>query len=153
MTIVIFRGLFSVYFYCYGPVIAQIPASKQMKTILVIDEDPMMRENTTEILELSHYQVIAEKSQSRGLKIALDRRPDLIIYDDILPNREGIELLGKIRKKAGLDNIPLILIVDRADELDKVRWLSDGASEYLAKPFLGKELLHVVAKHLSEVKS
>jgi len=123
-----------------------------MKTILVIDEDPMMRENTTEILELSHYQVISEKSQSRGLKIAFDIRPDLIIYDDIQPNKDGIELLGKIRKTAGLGKNPIILIVDTADELDKARWPLDGASEYLAKPFLGKELLHVVAKHLSEVK-
>ena len=117
-----------------------------MKTILVIDEDKMMRENTTEILELSHYRVISEGNYTKGLELAKDNHPDMIICDNLIPKMQGVELLKKVRHTAGLDKIPFILITAPGENRDKNNGATDGASEYLDKPFEGEELLRVVAR-------
>lgn len=121
-----------------------------MKTILVIDEDKMMRENTTEILELSHYRVISEGNYTKGLELARDNHPDMIICDNLIPKMQGVELLKKVRHTAGLDKIPFILITAPGENPDKNNGTTDGASEYLDKPFEGEELLRVVARVLQE---
>jgi CRP/FNR family transcriptional regulator, cyclic AMP receptor protein len=125
-----------------------------MKTILLIDEDKMMRENTTEILELSNYRVLPVENVSRGLEVAVHIHPDIIICDEILPRTDGIKILKKIRMTKGVNEIPFILITapdERPDERpDEIDGVYDGANEYLAKPFDGDELLRIVAKCLKE---
>ena len=119
-----------------------------MKTILVIYKDPVMRENTTEILELSNYRVLSEENLKRGFEVALDKRPDMIIFDDIIPKTKGQDLLKKLRQTAGLDQIPFILLTDSHDKTVKDGGLKIGPDEFLAKPFDGEDLLQLVAKCL-----
>ena len=119
-----------------------------MKTILVIDEDEMTRDNTTEILELSNYRVLSVENGSRGLDVAINKHPDLIICDEMMPQMEGLEVLKKIRKMVGVNKIPFILVTTPAEGSDIGSGLREGTNEFLAKPFHGEELLRVVAKCL-----
>jgi len=129
---------------------AKLREDEFMKTILVIEEDKMMRENTTEILELSNYRVLSVENGSRGLEIALNKHPDVIICDEMLPRMDGLKILKKIRMTDGLHKIPFILITAPDGRTGEINGVYEGASEYLAKPFEGDELLRIVAKCLKE---
>ncbi len=108
----------------------------------------MMRENTTEILELSNYRVLSVENGSRGFEMAVNKHPDVIICDEMLPRMDGMKILKKIRMTDGLNKIPFILITAPDARPDEIDGVYDGASEYLAKPFEGDELLRIVAKCL-----
>ena len=72
-----------------------------MKTILVIEDDEIMRENMAEILMLSHYKVLKAESGEEGIQLAADNHPDLIICDIAIPETSGIAVLKKLQLHAG----------------------------------------------------
>lgn len=119
-----------------------------MKTILLIEEDEMMRENTTEILELSNYKVFSVEKGSQGLALAVSAKPDIIICDMVLPPADGIVLLKKLKDIGAVHHIPCIIITASAGKTDGFKSKPDGAEIYLSKPFEGTELLRAVEKCL-----
>lgn len=121
-----------------------------MKTILIIEDNEMMRENTSEILQLSNYRVISAENGKQGLELAMNNKPDLIICDVMMPGLDGLELLKKIRKTERINKTPFVILTARAEKSDIIEGLNHGANEYLTKPFEGDELLRVVAKCLKD---
>lgn len=119
-----------------------------MKTILVIDENRVMRENTAEILELSNYNVLSEENLNKGLEVALDRHPDMIIFDDITMKVKGPDLLNSFRQAAGLENTPFILLTDSDEGNNRNKGPETRPEGILSKPFEVEELLHLVARYL-----
>lgn len=119
-----------------------------MKTILVIDDNEMMRENTVEILQLSNYLVLTAENGKKGLRLARNKKPDLIICDMMIPEMDGLPLLKKIRESERINKTPFILITAPTEKADIINGFDHGMSQYLAKPFAGDELLRVVAKFL-----
>lgn len=119
-----------------------------MKTILVIEDNRIMRENISEILGLSNYHVLSATNGIQGMELAVNKEPDLIICDVMMPELDGLELLKKIRRTPGISNTPFVLVTARAEKSDICDGIRMGANEYLTKPFDGEDLLHIAAKYI-----
>jgi CRP/FNR family transcriptional regulator, cyclic AMP receptor protein len=124
-----------------------------MKTILLIEEDVMMRENTTEILELSNYRVFPAENGNQGLELAMVEHPDIIICDLTMPYENGVRLFKKIKDIGMTRRIPFIIIAAQAEKMEANGNLPDGADLYLSKPFEGGDLLIAVENCLKMTSS
>lgn len=111
-------------------------ASRQR--ILVVEDDPAVRNLVTTALDLHGYDV--EKAETGELAVmeAASRNPDLIMIDLGLPDIDGVEVISKIR---GWSAVPIIVISARTEDSDKIGALDAGADDYLTKPFSVEELL------------
>ncbi|MGB3368734.1 MAG: response regulator transcription factor [Acidaminobacteraceae bacterium] len=108
------------------------------KSIIIIDDDPNISELMSLYLEKEGYQTTEFLSGVEALKKMNDLRPDLILLDIMLPQMDGYEVLGEIRKHS---KVPVIMVTAKGDTFDKVLGLELGADDYLVKPFDTKELL------------
>lgn len=110
-----------------------------MKTILIIEDDISILRGLKDNLEYEEYMVISETDGKKGLKVALEKKIDLILLDIMLPGMNGNEICRKMKKeKPGL---PIIMITARGSEMDKVSGLDIGADDYVTKPFSIPELM------------
>ncbi|NVD98998.1 two-component system response regulator KdpE [Massilia sp. BJB1822] len=107
-------------------------------TALLVEDEPQIRRFVRAALEEEGWQVHESASMQRGLIDAGTRKPDLIVLDLGLPDGDGIDFIGDIRKWS---NVPVIVLSARVNEADKIRALDAGADDYLSKPFGVGELL------------
>lgn len=119
--------------------------NRRKKTILVLDDDPLAREEICEILEYEQYEVYAvEDVESFALYVA-NNSIDLFLLDLILPDGNGLELVKQVRQTS---NTGIIIISGRTTETDRVVGLEVGADDYISKPFSRRELSARVASVL-----
>jgi len=123
-------------------------ASPQMRRghVLVVDDEPMVREVITSYLERDGYRVTSVADGAAALSWLDDGRPDLVILDLMLPTVDGLSVLAQVRK-AGAD-LPVIVVTARGEEPDRVLGLELGADDYVVKPFSPRELVARVASVL-----
>lgn len=108
--------------------------------ILMIEDDPALRETTIAFLETEGFRVQAAPDGEKGLALALSGRPALVLLDVMLPGMNGFEVCKLLREKGC--PVPVILLTgQKKDEVDKVLGLGLGADDYLVKPFGQRELL------------
>jgi len=119
-----------------------------MKTILLIEDNPDMRENTTEILELAHYNVVTAENGKKGIKLAQEQQPDLIICDIMMPELDGYGVLHLLSKESETASIPFIFLTAKAEKTDYRKGMTLGADDYLTKPYDDVELLSAVETRL-----
>jgi two-component system, OmpR family, alkaline phosphatase synthesis response regulator PhoP len=112
-----------------------------MSSILLVDDDPLLRTLVEHKLRLRGFEVISVESGEEGLKQASARRPDVIVLDAMLPELDGFEVLQRLQEDAATQAIPVIMLTARKQETDIVSALSKGARDYLVKPFLPEELV------------
>lgn len=105
--------------------------------VLVVDDEPMVREVVTRYLERDGFKVDATGDGLAALELARARPPDLLILDVMLPSKDGFSVLQELRKTS---SVPVILLTARADETDRVLGLELGADDYVVKPFSPREL-------------
>jgi two-component system OmpR family response regulator len=106
--------------------------------ILVVDDDPGIRDLLGEYLERNGFRV-SLATDGRDMRRLLDAgRPDLVVLDVMLPGEDGLALCRDLRARSSL---PVIMLTARADELDRIIGLEMGADDYLVKPFNPRELL------------
>lgn len=110
-----------------------------MKTILIIEDDISILKGLKDTLEYEGYTVIKETNGMKGLKLALDKKIDLLLLDVMLPELNGHEICRKIKKEK--PELPIIMISARGSEMDKVSGLDVGADDYVTKPFSIPELV------------
>jgi len=106
--------------------------------ILIIEDDPQIRRVLGTSLTAYGYEVLAADCGRTGLKLAAKHRPELIILDLGLPDVDGLDLIGSLRREATQE---ILVLSARGSEVDKVRALDLGADDYLTKPFDLFELL------------
>jgi two-component system phosphate regulon response regulator OmpR len=107
--------------------------------IWVVDDDPDLRQLLAEVLGNQGYQLRC-LHDGQQLRAWLGRqRPDLLVLDLMLPGDDGLKLLRQLRD-AG-DDLPVLMLTARADGVDRIIGLEQGADDYLAKPFLPRELI------------
>lgn len=111
-------------------------ASRQR--ILVVEDDPAVRNLVTTALDLHGYDVERAETGENAVMEAASRNPDLIMLDLGLPDIDGVEVISKIR---GWSAVPIIVISARTEDSDKIGALDAGADDYLTKPFSVEELL------------
>jgi len=110
------------------------------KILLVEDNEPI-RENTTELLELSNYTVLAACNGEEGLDLALQQIPDLILCDIQMPKMNGFNLLRHIRGQASLKNTFFVFFTASSEKKEIEKGFQMGANGYIIKPFTEDELL------------
>ena len=120
-----------------------------MKTILLIEDNAAIRENTAEILQLAGYRVVTAENGKIGVEQALVERPDLIICDIMMPVLDDYGVLHIVNKNPELNGIPFIFLTAKSERVDFRKGMELGADDYLTKPFDDTELLRAVEGRLN----
>jgi DNA-binding response OmpR family regulator len=108
------------------------------RTILVVDDEPTLRETLAEALDADGFRVVTAADGREALARFREHRPDLVVLDLMLPELSGIEVCRIIRQESG---IPILMLTAKSSELDKVVGLELGADDYVTKPFSLRELV------------
>ena len=112
-----------------------------MALIDVVEDDKNILEIEMLALKNSSYQVEGFECAGDFYKKMDSRQPDLVLLDVMLPDEDGLEIVGKLRKRPETKKLPIILVTAKTSEIDKVRGLDVGADDYLTKPFGVMELI------------
>lgn len=115
-----------------------------MKTIIVIEDDYIIRDNVIQILNDSNFIVTGFDDGNLALKNILNSPPDLIICDIMMPKMSGYEIINVIKKNSQTNTIPFIFITAKAENNEIRKGMELGANDYLIKPFTIKQLLNSV---------
>lgn len=115
-----------------------------MKTILLIEDNTEVRENTAEILELSGYKVLQAENGKIGSEIAIKQKPDLIICDIMMPVLDGYGVIHILSNNIDTAGIPFIFLTAKGERSDFRKGMELGADDYITKPFDDVELLKAV---------
>jgi DNA-binding response OmpR family regulator len=107
--------------------------------VVVVEDEPAIRRGVTDALRISGYDVTEAADGDAGLEAALKRGVGLVLLDLLLPRRDGLAVLGELRKSR--PTLPVIVLTARGSEDDRVRGLRMGADDYVVKPFSARELL------------
>ena len=120
-------------------------------TILVVDDETSIREMLVISLESAGYNVLQAENAKTAHSLVLDKHPDLILLDWMMPVTNGLELLRRLKRDEMTDHIPVIMLTAKAEESSKISGLDSGADDYIAKPFSPRELLSRVKAILRRV--
>jgi two-component system response regulator ResD len=110
------------------------------RTVLVVDDEPTIAEVVARYLERAGYETATAGDGLEALRLAADRRPDLIVLDVMLPGLGGLEVLRRLAEADG-PRTPVILLTAKGEQDDKLVGLRDGADDYVVKPFSPRELV------------
>jgi DNA-binding NtrC family response regulator len=124
-----------------------------MGRVLVIEDDPAVRSNVLDLLEAEGHLGLAADSGERGLELAVQQLPDLIICDVGMPGMDGYGVFELLSARPATAAIPFIFLSARAERADVRRGMALGADDYLTKPFTRHELLEAITTRLRRRQS
>jgi CRP/FNR family transcriptional regulator, polysaccharide utilization system transcription regulator len=119
-----------------------------MKKILIIEDNPDVRENLAEILSLSNYQALTAENGKVGVEMAIGHHPDLILCDVMMPELDGFGVLHILAKNPDTAVIPFIFLTAKTEKTDIRKGMNLGADDYISKPFDDVELLEAIETRL-----
>ncbi|MFD3003946.1 response regulator [Pontibacter toksunensis] len=123
-----------------------------MKTVLVIEDNEEIRENIAEMLELANYQVLLAEDGKRGLELAVQYKPDIVVCDGMMPSMDRFSVLPVFQKNPMLEAIPFIFLSARAERAEVRKGMESGADDYITKPFQESELLQAIEGRLRKAE-
>ena len=106
--------------------------------VLIVDDEQRIVDGVRKYFEQAGFEVLAAYDGPTGLSLALDKRPDLVVLDLMLPGKDGLDVCRELRRKS---NVPVIMLTARVEETDKLVGLELGADDYVTKPFSPRELV------------
>lgn len=121
-----------------------------MKKIIVIEDNLEIRENLSEILELSGYDVVQAENGKSGVQKIKESKPDLILCDVMMPELDGFGVLKIIQKIPDLKHTPFMFLTAKAEKTDFRKGMGLGADDYITKPYDDVELLEAVEMRLKK---
>ena len=121
-----------------------------MKSVLVIDDNPDIRENTAEILELAGYKTFTAENGKQGVEMAQKEKPDVIVCDIMMPELDGYGVLHLLRKNEETQGIPFLFLTAKTERSDFRKGMEMGADDYITKPFEDIELLNAIEIRLKK---
>jgi two-component system, OmpR family, phosphate regulon response regulator PhoB len=121
--------------------------------VLVVDDEPDITGLVAYHLAKAGYRVSTVATGTEALRAVRQERPDLLVLDLMLPGISGYDVLADLRRREETRDIGVILLTARKEESDRIRGLSLGADDYLAKPFSPQELVLRVAAILRRLAS
>lgn len=122
-----------------------------MKKILIIEDEPTLRDEIGEILKLEGYNVLLAENGKVGLIKTLNNMPDVILCDIMMPVMNGTEVLTKLRSDKNTRMIQFVFMTALADRKDLRTGMELGADDYLTKPFTRIELLNTISTRLEKI--
>lgn len=120
-----------------------------MTTLLVIEDEPDMRESLITTLGFEGFRVFGAADGPAGLALARRHHPDLIVCDIQLPGRDGYAVLAEVRADPDLGAIPFIFLTARGEKGDQRQGMVQGADDYLVKPVAIADLLAAIRARLA----
>lgn len=121
-----------------------------MASVLVIDDNADIRDNTAEILELAGYTSLIAENGKKGIEIAVKEKPDIIVCDIMMPELDGYSVLHLLQKNPETRKIPFIFLTAKTERSDMRKGMEMGADDYITKPFEEIELLNAVETRLKK---
>ena len=118
------------------------------RTILVVDDEPTLRESLAEALDADGFRVVTAADGREALAQFREHRPELVVLDLMLPDIDGIEVCRRLRKAT---DMPILMLTARDEDVDKIIGLEVGADDYMTKPFNPRELVARVKSILRRV--
>lgn len=115
-----------------------------MESILIVEDDEGVRENTAELLGLYGYHTFSARDGREGYKIATAELPDVVICDVTMPRSGGLDLLKRLRNNRETEHIPVIFFSAGSAPREVQKGLELGANKYVSKPFTDEELLGAI---------
>jgi len=115
-----------------------------MKTIVVIEDEQALLKNIVRILSAEGYNSIGAENGEVGIKLARDRRPDLILCDIMMPVMDGYTVLAQLQSTPHTALIPFIFLTAKTERADIRQGIELGADDYLTKPFDADELMGAI---------
>lgn len=125
------------------------PATTKRLLIACIDDSPVIAQQMKEILEADGYEILTILDPLKGISTLLERKPDLIFLDLVMPNSNGYELCTFLRKTSAFQDTPIIILTGHDGVIDRVRAKMAGSSDFLGKPPVAGKVLLMVQKYLS----
>ncbi len=116
-----------------------------MASVLIVDDDPKIRDLLRLYVEREGHTALFAADGPSALRTAIERRPDLVLLDVMLPGLDGFEVCRRLREES---QVPVILLTARSGDSDKVVGLDLGADDYVVKPFSPRELMARVRAQL-----
>jgi len=121
-----------------------------MRSLLIIDDHEEIRENIAEILTLGGYDAITAENGKMGVEAAINKKPDLIICDIMMPDLDGYGVLHLLKKNPATQDIPFIFLTAKTERTDFRKGMGMGADDYITKPFDDLELLTAIETRLKK---
>ncbi|MFA5529398.1 MAG: twitching motility response regulator PilH [Thiohalomonadaceae bacterium] len=115
-----------------------------MAEILIVDDSPTEIHVLTTMLEKHGFAVSAVSNGEDGIKVAKEKKPDLILMDVVMPGINGFQATRQLSKDADTAAIPVIIVTTKDQETDRVWGLRQGARDYLTKPVAESELIEKI---------
>lgn len=123
-----------------------------MKKILLVDDDLDIVEFLKYNLEQQNFEVIVGHNGEEALRKLIDK-PDLILLDVMMPKLDGFETCKRIRENKEFENVPIIFLTAKSGEIDEIKGLELGASDYIQKPISPNKLIARVKSNLRKAES
>jgi two-component system alkaline phosphatase synthesis response regulator PhoP len=123
-----------------------------MKKILLVDDEPDIVEFLKYNLEQQNFEVIVGHNGEEALQ-KLVEKPDLILLDIMMPKLDGFETCKRIREIKEFENVPIVFLTAKAGEIDEIKGLELGASDYIQKPISPNKLIARVKSNLRKAES
>ena len=123
---------------------------RDQKTILIVDDEQPIRDILVYNLKKEGYNTIEASDGITALNIALEKYPDLILLDIMLPKMDGLSVCKRIKNSY---NVPILMLTAKDGEIDKILGLELGADDYITKPFSVRELVARVKANLRKVEN
>jgi two-component system phosphate regulon response regulator PhoB len=111
------------------------------KTVLIVDDEAAIREMIAVALEMADYDYLEAADAREAHALVVDKQPDLILLDWMLPGTSGVELARRLKKDEATADIPIIMLTAKVEEDNKIQGLEVGADDYITKPFSPRELV------------
>jgi len=121
-----------------------------MKTILVIEDDYVIRENILKILKAERFEVMGAENGMQGLSLAMLHLPDVILCDVLMPELNGYGVLMALRANPATATVPFVFLTGKTDRAEIRQGMELGADDYLTKPFTKAELVGAIAIRLKK---
>lgn len=118
--------------------------------IACIDDSPLMCQTMEKILTASDYQFVGINDPLRAIAILLTRKPELIFLDLVMPNANGYEICGQLRRLSIFRNTPIVILTGNDGIVDRVRAKMVGSTDFLGKPVDPDTVLHTIRKYLKQ---
>jgi DNA-binding response OmpR family regulator len=120
-----------------------------MTTILLVDDEKMITGPLARALTQAGYEVLVADNGRDGLNLALEKRPNVVVLDVMMPKMDGWDVCRAVRQESA---VPILMLTALGDEVDRILGLELGADDYLSKPFSARELIARIKALLRRVQ-